>query len=72
MPSIPGQARLGPTGRRNRTSLKPLYELLENRTLMSRSSVSSSASSPLSSFFSSLTGTPPPRAGTARSGSDLE
>ena len=59
MPSIPGQARLGPTGRRNRTSLKPLYELLENRTLMSRSSVSSSASSPLSSFFSSLTGTPP-------------
>ena len=59
MPSIPGQARLGPTGRRNRTSLKPLYELLENRTLMSRSSVSSSDSSFFSSFFSSLSGTPP-------------
>jgi hypothetical protein len=56
MPSIPGQARLGPTGRRNRTSLKPLYELLENRTLMSRPSVSSSASSSPSSFFSSLLG----------------
>ncbi len=63
MPSIPGQARLGPTGRRNRTYFKPLYELLENRTLLSRPSVSSSASSSFSSFFSSLlgaaTGTPP-------------
>jgi hypothetical protein len=55
MSSVSGQARLGPTGRRNRTSLKPLYELLENRTLMSQSS----ASSFFSSFWSSLTGTPP-------------
>ena len=57
MPSIPGQARLGPTGRRNRTSLKPLYELLENRTLMSQSSVSSSASSFFSSLLGAATGT---------------
>ena len=68
MPSVSGQARLGPTGRRNRTSLKPLYELLENRTLMSRSSASSS----VSSFWSSLTGTAAVSAGTARSGSGLE